>query len=107
MPKKIKAKNSPRFLSVVELIAQRRQLQRQMLRDGLVEFDMASPIVDDHRRLRRLIQNLGYIADALEAGEKSKSLDTQTMLWDGVLTLTSDSFAWLEALEAPAGKEGK
>lgn len=98
-PKKQVA-NAPNFLTVVELLAQRRQLQRQMLRDGVVEFDMASPIVDDHRRLRHLIQNLSYIADALEAGEKSKSLDTQTMLWDGVLTLTSSGFAWLEQLEA-------
>ena len=107
MRKKSKATNSPHFLTVVELLARRRQIQRQMLCDGLVEFDLASPVADDHRKLRRLSQNIGYIADALESGEEAKNLDTKTMLWDGVLTLTSNGFAWLEALAEPAGGKEK
>lgn len=99
--KTIKAVNAPNFLNVVERLAQRRRIQRQMQLDGHTDFDLSSPIVDPHRKLRRLIQNLGYIADAIEAGEKSNSLDTRTMLWDGVTTLTANGFAWLEQLETP------
>jgi hypothetical protein len=88
------------FNVVVAAVAGRRTLQKEMLREGVVNFDMASPIADDHRKLRRLTQSLGYVADQLEAIEEKDCLDSRVGLRDALLQLTCNGFAWLEQVEA-------
>ncbi len=91
------------FNVVVAAVAGRRTLQKEMLREGIVNFDMASPIADDHRKLRRLTQSLGYVADQLEAIEEKDCMDSRVGLRDALLQLTCNGFAWLEQVETPSG----
>ena len=100
---KSKPLNSPVFMDVVVLVVGGRSVQKDELNKGIVTFDLASPIADDHRKLRRLTQSLGYVADQLECIEEKDNLDSRTGLRDALLQLTCNGFAWLEALEAPGG----
>lgn len=94
------ALNSPHFLTVVADIAQCRQVQRQAFRDGLTLLELSSPVADDHRKLRRLTQCLGDIANALETIEHLDNLNSRMELRNAIRGLTANGFAWLESLEA-------
>ena len=92
--------NSPNFLTVVANLAVIRTRQLNDLRAGAVLFDLSSPIVDEHRKLRVLTECTGAIAEAVADLEAQKTLNNQCELRAKLENLAAHTFAWLETLEA-------
>ncbi|HVU26529.1 MAG TPA: hypothetical protein VHG71_02195 [Verrucomicrobiae bacterium] len=102
-----KIQNSPRMMDAFELIAQERIHQKRMLAGGQILFNCDSPVVDDHRKLRVLMEEVGEVADAIERLEKVEAKkqqkgDTGQMkaarihLRAELIQIAAVAIAWLE-----------
>ncbi len=98
------AKNSPVMMDVFERIAQERVRQQELLREGKHTFTCASPIADDNRKLRVLVEEVGEVAEALDALENKKDWKRFDHLREELVQVAAVAVAWLEALQAMGGK---
>jgi hypothetical protein len=92
-------KNSPALLTAFQRIAQHRATQHRQLLAGHVYFNCDSPVADDHRKLRRLTQQLGRLAGALDALEHRNHAPQRAQRQRALIALAADTVAWLESLE--------
>ena len=98
--------NSPHFLTVVANLAVIRTRQLRDLREGAVLFDLSSPIVDEHRKLRVLTECTGAIAQAVADIEVQNNLNNRCELRAKLENLAAHTFAWLQALETKPTTKG-
>src|ERR1022692_2831392 len=97
---------------VLHRIWMERLRQKHLLKMGKITFSCDSPIVDNDRKLRALVEEIGEVAQALEAFEHhgcSSSADGLQRFRDKKAHLKTEltqvaavAVAWLEALD----KEG-
>ena len=92
--------NSPLIMAVFERIAQCRAGQQAAFAEGFTLFDCSSMVTDDSRKLRRLSQALGEVADSIELLEREVSPSNVENQFGALTTLASHCVAWLEAMEA-------
>ena len=92
--------NSPLIMAAFERIAQCRAGQQAAFAEGFTLFDCSSMVTDDSRKLRRLSQALGEVADSIELLEREVSPSNVENQFGALTTLASHCVAWLEALEA-------
>ena len=95
----MKIPNSPAMMDVFLKIAAQRQVQREALRSGGDDINLGHPVPGDSRKLRRLTQSVGQVADAVEGKEDADNVHTREELRRSLLRLGADTVAWLEALE--------
>lgn len=94
-------KNSPAMMEVFAAIAAERVRQRELFAAGRITFDAASPIPDDNRKLRVLVEEVGEVAqelDNLEATNHSKKL-VRANLRAELVQVAAVAVAWLESME--------
>lgn len=72
--------------------------QRQLLREGKILFDCASPIADDNRKLRALVEEVGEVAQELDRCEAMPT-NARNDLRNELVQTAAVCIAWLEALE--------
>jgi len=94
----ISQNHSTSMLAAFERIAEHRATQQRQLLAGHVYFNCDSPVADDHRKLRRLTQQLGRLASALDALEHRHS-PQRARRQRALIALATDAVAWLESLE--------
>ena len=87
-------------MDVLARIAAERIRQKELLRDGKILFDCASPIVDADRKLRVATEELGEVAQAIDRLErKPTSVKQFRHLQEELVQLAAVVTAWLEAME--------
>ena len=96
-------RNSPVMLRVFERIAQERLRQRELLKVGKILFNCDSIVVDDHRELRVLLEEIGEVAramDVIELKERHhRRMASSANLRDELVQVVAVGTAWLELLE--------
>ena len=92
--------NSPLMMDVVQRIALCRVAQRAQFVEGHELFDCSSLTADDSRKLRRLAQAVGEVADTIEELERERSLNNVEEQRAALTSLASHVVGWLEALAA-------
>ena len=99
-------KNSPALMAVLERVAAERIRQKQLLRDGKILFNCDSPVVDENRKLRILMEEVGEVAEAMDRVECSKNsrakLFAQEDLETELVQVAAVVFAWLETYQHEA-----
>ena len=97
-------KNSPNMMSVFERIAQERSRQRELFLKGKHLFSCDSPVADANRKLRVLVEEVGEVAEALDALEfqhvSRREKRLRAHLQDELVQVAAVAVAWLESLEA-------
>lgn len=84
----------PAFAAV---IAERKR-QRQLFKAKKIQFDCASPIVDDKRKARVLIEELGEVAKEVDNIEHNHR-DAHGFLRNELSQVAAVAVAWIESLE--------
>lgn len=87
------------MMDVFADIASHRKLIRQEFLRGNVKIDMASPVHDDNRKLRVLIQAVGWVGKAVSLVENNDCPAQREQLAFMLNQLAAQTVAWLEALE--------
>jgi hypothetical protein len=85
---------------ILERIWIERLRQKDLFRIGKIGFDCASPIVSDDRKLRVLVEELGEIAqeiDAAEFGDNKKQ--ARLRLRTELIQVAAVAIAWLKSFE--------
>ena len=98
------AKNSPAMMEVFAAIARERVRQRELLLAGNITFDVASPIPDDNRKLRVLVEEVGEVAEAMDrleqnAPNKRQHRIARANIREELIQVAAVAVAWLESLE--------
>jgi NTP pyrophosphatase (non-canonical NTP hydrolase) len=96
--------NSPAMMSVFEQIAAERVRQQELLRAGKFTYTAASPVADNNRKLRILVEEVGEVAEAIDHLEQlnhnSPAAKRQREhLREELIQVAAVAVAWLEALE--------
>ncbi len=89
--------------TILEKIWLERLRQKDLLRSGKIQYDCASPIVSNDRKLRVTTEENGEVARAIDLLENAKGPVEQTKakrhLQEELTQLVACGVAWLEALE--------
>lgn len=96
---RLKAKDQDIFA----LVTAERQRQRQLLRDGAFTLDVSSPIPDDVRKLRVLVEEIGEVAEAADKVESANVLRLKAAyahLLEEIVQVAAVAVAWLESFES-------
>jgi hypothetical protein len=94
-------------MDVFERIAQERVRQQELLRSGKITFSCSSPIVDDNRKLRVLTEEVGEVAEAIDALENKNDRKRFDHLREELVQVAAVAVAWLEAMEVTGGAAAK
>lgn len=101
--------NSSRFMDAMQLISAERIRQKELLRDGKILFNCDSPIVDDHRKLRVVTEELGEVAREIDCLEHARSEvvrnTIRTRLKVELTQLAAVAVAWRETPVLNGGSE--
>ena len=95
------AYNSRFIVNVFARIAAERCRQQELLKAGKFTYTCSSPVVDDNRKLRILVEEVGEVAEAIERLEMSKRghLPAKEHLREELVQVAAVAVAWLESLE--------
>lgn len=87
---------------VLQHVVNERQRQMELFHQGKHTFTCSSRIVDDNRKLRVLVKEVGEVAEALDRVESHKGGNSQPHedLRDELIQVAAVCVAWLESLEA-------
>ena len=104
LPMKTQIKNNPRLMDVFAQIAAERRRQKELLRDGRILFNLDSPVVDNDRKLRIVVEEIGEIANAIDRLESLKRGTAsyaagRAHLEEEVVQAAACLCAWLETAE--------
>jgi hypothetical protein len=84
-------------------IEDERERQKELLRKGEIHFDCSSAIVDESRKLRVIIEELGEVAKAIDELERSSNaLRRREHLMVELIQVAAVAVAWMEAVEVKA-----
>lgn len=93
--------------TILQRIWLERLRQKQLLREARILFDCASPVVDENRKLRALLEEVGEVAKELDRIEAMPSIrHARNDLRDELTQVAAVAIAWLEALEDSTGTNG-
>lgn len=94
--------NSPAMMDVFARIAQERHRQNTLFVEGHISFNCSSRVVDPHRKLRVLVEEVGEVARELENLENNTGYATEKKirqcLVNELTQVAAVAVAWLEAL---------
>ena len=94
---------SPRMISlaVLDRIARERKRQEELRESGKFTFTCRSPMMDDNKKLRVLVEEVGEVAEAIDRVESSKAghLPARDHLRDELVQVAAVAVAWLESME--------
>jgi hypothetical protein len=95
--------NSPAMMAVFERIAQERCRQEGLARAGKFSSTCASKIMDDNRKLRVLVEEVGEVAQEIDFLENAKGALSRAkfsgQLREELTQVAAVAVAWLESLE--------
>ena len=101
------AKNSPVIMDVFARIAAERVRQQELFRAGKFTFTCASTTADDNRKLRVLTEEVGKVAEAIDALENKNDWKRFDHLREELVQVAAVAVAWLEAMEVTGGAAAK
>jgi hypothetical protein len=94
--------------SILNRVAAERARQRKLLNEGKILFNCDSPVADANRKLRVLVEEVGEVAEALDAFDypnPTKRLAAiKDHLQDELVQVAAVAIAWLECFETPNQK---
>lgn len=76
-----------------------RNRQRRLYRERKITFDCASPIVDNRRKYRVLLEEVGEVAEAVHQLEGKPDWKRSDHLATELIQVAAVAVAWLESLE--------
>lgn len=85
--------------SVLEVIWMERLRQKQLFRDGKLDFSCDSPVVDPLRKLAVIGEEYGEVAKEVLEAKKHTVAASRRRLKAELTQLVAVGIAWLEALE--------
>lgn len=91
----------------ISLINLERDRQDQLLREGKLLYNCASPVASDRRKLRALVEELGEVASAIDRIERDIERGVSATVYQGntrhlrteLIQVAAVSVAWLESME--------
>jgi hypothetical protein len=88
--------------NVLDLIWMVRLIHKQKVGAGKLDFTCDARIVSDHRKLARLLETLGTLAERLRENDRSQKRNSELEAWNlrqDLAYLAAHIIAWLELIE--------